>query len=119
MTGIADRLVDTLKKTLDIHSPSRVMRALGVFTGRGLVEGITSTGNDVEDASSMLATRTIAGFSTAPALPASGSSSTAPAVGASVALTYNDYSTSQEDKQSKLSRAGSQLQAAVAASVNR
>lgn len=37
---LAKSLVDTLKKKLQIHSPSKVMAQLGSFTGQGYVNGI-------------------------------------------------------------------------------
>jgi TP901 family phage tail tape measure protein len=42
--SIADSVTKTIKKALDIHSPSRVMMALGEFTGEGLEIGIIKSG---------------------------------------------------------------------------
>lgn len=47
MTGwigdLCDDFIDGVKETLDIHSPSRVMMKLGVYTGEGFGLGIKST----------------------------------------------------------------------------
>lgn len=48
--GIAGNISKTIKKMLDIHSPSRVTEKLGVFTGQGLANGIASTQKIVKDA---------------------------------------------------------------------
>ncbi|WLW38567.1 tail length tape measure protein [Streptomyces phage Verabelle] len=40
MIKIADSMVKAIKKALGIHSPSRVMKALGVFVGKGLAKGL-------------------------------------------------------------------------------
>lgn len=42
-------MVDTFKKELDIHSPSKVMAKLGNFSGTGFVEGLKNTVRDVKD----------------------------------------------------------------------
>lgn len=41
--GLCDSFVDGVKEALDIHSPSRVMMALGEYTGEGFGLGIEST----------------------------------------------------------------------------
>jgi phage-related protein len=40
MIKIADSMVKAIKKALGIHSPSRVMKALGVWVGKGLSKGL-------------------------------------------------------------------------------
>ncbi|WLW38495.1 tail length tape measure protein [Streptomyces phage Vanseggelen] len=40
MIKIADSMVKAIKKALGIHSPSRVMKALGVWVGKGLGQGL-------------------------------------------------------------------------------
>ena len=44
---------------LDINSPSRVFRKIGLFVGAGLAQGIVGTQGQVEDASTLLAESTI------------------------------------------------------------
>lgn len=44
---------------LDINSPSRVFRKIGLFVGAGLAQGIVGTRSQVEDASALLAESTI------------------------------------------------------------
>lgn len=44
---------------LDINSPSRVFRKIGLFVGAGLAQGIVGTQSQVEDASTLLAESTI------------------------------------------------------------
>lgn len=41
--NIANSAANTMRKALDIHSPSRVFREIGVFVGKGLSDGIDST----------------------------------------------------------------------------
>lgn len=53
--GIAGKIKDGVKGFLDIHSPSRVMKGLGVFTGKGLALGIADTVGLVEKATAKLA----------------------------------------------------------------
>ncbi len=38
--NLANNIVKTLKKALSIHSPSRVMAEIGMYTGQGLINGI-------------------------------------------------------------------------------
>jgi hypothetical protein len=40
---LADVLVNSYKKAMQIKSPSRVMESLGVFTGQGVAVGLEST----------------------------------------------------------------------------
>lgn len=41
--NIADTITDGIKDALDIHSPSRVLKQLGIYTGEGFGLGIQST----------------------------------------------------------------------------
>lgn len=50
MGNLSSAAINTLKRLLDIHSPSRVMFRLGEFTGEGLARGITSTESSVAKA---------------------------------------------------------------------
>ncbi|AFZ67578.1 phage tail tape measure protein [Deinococcus peraridilitoris] len=50
----AEGVTQTIKKTLDIRSPSRVMFNLGVFTAQGLVDGLKSKQDDVARAAKSL-----------------------------------------------------------------
>lgn len=50
VSDLADKIPEWAKKVLGIHSPSRVMAALGVFTGQGLANGIIATQKLVKDA---------------------------------------------------------------------
>lgn len=45
--SIADKVTSTIKKALDIHSPSRVTYALGGYTGQGFANGIQSKSKTV------------------------------------------------------------------------
>lgn len=47
---LASKIPQWAKKILGIHSPSRVMAGLGVFTGQGLANGISSTASNVKKA---------------------------------------------------------------------
>lgn len=47
--------VSEMRKALDIHSPSRVTKTIGVFTGQGLVEGLDSMVNRTKKAANKLA----------------------------------------------------------------
>ncbi|HBD0821737.1 TPA: tape measure protein [Enterococcus faecalis] len=57
--SVANRVASTVKKALDIHSPSRVAFALGDFFSQGLADGILSAVSLVENASNTLATAAI------------------------------------------------------------
>ncbi|MBR2540397.1 MAG: phage tail tape measure protein [Mogibacterium sp.] len=48
-------MVDTFKSELQIHSPSKVMAAIGDYTGAGLVEGLKSTISDIKKTASTMA----------------------------------------------------------------
>ena len=50
MGNLSSSAINTLKRLLDIHSPSRVMFRLGAYTGEGLARGITSTESSVAKA---------------------------------------------------------------------
>ena len=50
MGNLSSAAINTLKRLLDIHSPSRVMFRLGEYTGEGLARGLLSTENDVSKA---------------------------------------------------------------------
>lgn len=56
---IANDVADTMKKALDIHSPSRVMMQIGGFIGEGLALGMSKSANRVNDASRLLADASI------------------------------------------------------------
>lgn len=45
--NLASKIVSTLKGALKIHSPSRVMAEIGMYTGQGLVNGISGMEDDV------------------------------------------------------------------------
>ncbi|MGX7196727.1 tape measure protein [Enterococcus olivae] len=53
--SVANRVSATIKKALDIHSPSRVTFEIGAFVSKGLAKGIEKARNLVERASQGLA----------------------------------------------------------------
>lgn len=55
--NIAGSITGKIKDILNIHSPSRVMAELGVFTSQGLAEGILDGARYVDRASSQIADR--------------------------------------------------------------
>lgn len=55
--GIANAIPSGVKKLLGIHSPSRVMMALGEFVGQGLAKGVTGTAKQVASAGKSLASK--------------------------------------------------------------
>lgn len=57
--SVANQVAATVRKALDIHSPSRVMMAVGGFVSAGLAKGITAAQNLVANASNHLATAAI------------------------------------------------------------
>lgn len=59
---LAGLLPEWVRKTLDIHSPSRVMQALGEFAGAGFVKGIRGTQSEVQSASTSLADKVTDAF---------------------------------------------------------
>ncbi|WP_034801237.1 phage tail tape measure protein [Exiguobacterium oxidotolerans] len=58
---LAKLVAATTKKTLNIHSPSRVMEALGGFTGEGMANGIAKSRSLVEKAVHSLSSAAQAG----------------------------------------------------------
>ena len=57
--SVANQVAATVRKALDIHSPSRVMMAVGGFVSAGLAKGITAAQNLVANASNRLATAAV------------------------------------------------------------
>lgn len=57
--GLCNSFVDGVKEALDIHSPSRVMEALGEYTGQGFQIGIASTVGDISKQADALANAAI------------------------------------------------------------
>ncbi|ENI1325061.1 tape measure protein [Listeria monocytogenes] len=53
--SVADQVASTVRKALDIHSPSRVMIGIGEFVTQGLAKGILAAQNLVANASQMIA----------------------------------------------------------------
>ena len=53
--SIVDKIPAGVKKLLDIHSPSRVMRQLGVYTGEGFGLGIGDTVNSISKQANAMA----------------------------------------------------------------
>ncbi|MCW6683031.1 hypothetical protein NHG29_09080 [Aerococcaceae bacterium NML160702] len=53
--GVVGGAIDWAKNLLGIHSPSRVFKEIGQFTGEGLVQGIDNQITDIEDASARMA----------------------------------------------------------------
>jgi hypothetical protein len=54
MKSLAEAMVKTIKKQLGIHSPSRVFRKLGNYTGDGFVRGVTDMHKQAESAMTKL-----------------------------------------------------------------
>ncbi|MCK1987167.1 hypothetical protein MPH48_03515 [Lysinibacillus fusiformis] len=50
ITGVVDGVVNTAKNLLGIHSPSRVFKQIGLWTGEGLVIGLDSSAPEVNKA---------------------------------------------------------------------
>lgn len=127
LLSIIGDAVDGFLSFLGIHSPSRLFRSFGGHIGDGLVLGLHDMEGDVASAALGLATaasRAVEG--TELAIDAGVASDTAAAlaelgIGASphYETTYNDYSTSQEDKQAKLRRAQQEQERKVAATLGR
>ena len=57
--SVASRVASTVRSALDIHSPSRVMMAIGGFVSEGLANGILAAQDLVQKASDALAMATI------------------------------------------------------------
>lgn len=53
--SVASGIKDAVTGFLDIHSPSRVMRDIGIYTGQGLIKGINSMENPVYRAAKSMA----------------------------------------------------------------
>lgn len=60
--SMADAISGTIKKALDIHSPSRVLKDLGQWSGQGLINGLASKTRGVISASQSMADATISAF---------------------------------------------------------
>lgn len=54
---VIDTIPHSVRKALDIHSPSRVMAGIGAFIPAGLAAGITSASDQVEAATSSMVNR--------------------------------------------------------------
>jgi tape measure domain-containing protein len=52
--SIADAVKNTIKKSLDIHSPSRITQWMGRMLGEGLIKGMDQSAGAVQDASNLL-----------------------------------------------------------------
>lgn len=50
ITGVVDGVVNTAKKLLGIHSPSRVFKQIGLWTGEGMVIGLDESSPKVNQA---------------------------------------------------------------------
>lgn len=59
ISRVGDGMIKSLKKKLDIHSPSRVFKQLGQYTGEGLVVGLNDMSNRVHKASEKMAKQVI------------------------------------------------------------
>lgn len=57
--SVASKVASTVRSALDIHSPSRVMMAIGGFVSEGLANGILAAQNLVQKASDALVMATI------------------------------------------------------------
>lgn len=55
VTNIASNITGSIKKILNIHSPSRVMAQLGMYTAQGLANGMTDGADRVANAAGILA----------------------------------------------------------------
>lgn len=53
--GLCDSFIDGVKEKMDIHSPSRVMRQLGVYTGEGFGLGIGDTVSSISKQANSIA----------------------------------------------------------------
>ncbi|HFK1685282.1 TPA: carbamoyl-phosphate synthase [Bacillus tropicus] len=61
---VASSVADAVSGFLNIHSPSRLMRDYGVYTGQGLIKGIKSMDNPVYKAAEKMATTVRDAFNT-------------------------------------------------------
>jgi phage-related protein len=89
MLKIADSMVKAIKKALGIHSPSRVMAALGAWVSKGLAKGVTSEAKTVLASIQKIATD-VAGTDIEP--PTVGQIKAAQSVSASVGSALGDNS---------------------------
>ncbi|MEU8035713.1 phage tail tape measure protein [Streptosporangium sp. NPDC049078] len=48
VSGITQKMVDTAKRVIDSHSPSKVFDQIGRWTMQGLIQGLTAEGANVE-----------------------------------------------------------------------
>ncbi|MNX71067.1 Phage-related minor tail protein [compost metagenome] len=55
ISDLANSITDSLKDALDIHSPSRVMKKLGEYTGQGFALGISGTIPNVKNKAQSMA----------------------------------------------------------------
>ena len=108
--------INGVKKLLGIHSPSRVFMQIGSQTAEGMALGLRRGAYMIADASEAL-------MPTAPAFVAPsvhgggliGALASVQHEGDTFRIEYNDYSTSHEDKESKLQKAQTILEQRVAA----
>lgn len=91
--GVWDDIIAKAKKALGIASPSKVMKSIGVFLGKGLAIGIDSTQKLVTRASDGLYSASLSGFDT-PFSPAPAGASAAS--GAVYNVTVNALTPSPE-----------------------
>lgn len=61
-TSVAEAVTGTLRKILDIRSPSRVTTKLGEYTGQGFADGVSNKQKEVEKASKQTAAAAQKGF---------------------------------------------------------
>lgn len=61
---VASSVADAVSGFLNIHSPSRLMRDYGIYTGQGLIKGIKSMDNPVYKAAEKMATTVRDAFDT-------------------------------------------------------
>ncbi|AWY06648.1 tape measure protein [Microbacterium phage Zeta1847] len=116
--------IDGVKSFLGIHSPSRLMRGFGRFSGQGLALGLGDEADNVERSALALAETASNALSGINVGELDGgvigvTADAAEAVrrhGSNFTTVYNDHSTSQEDKQDKLRRAHVNLERTVGAS---
>lgn len=59
---IANKIRKEIERALDIRSPSRVMKGIGVYIGQGLIDGMEATVAQVANASAKLAESATSGF---------------------------------------------------------
>jgi hypothetical protein len=62
--GLCNSFIEGVKEKMDIHSPSRVMRALGVYTGEGFGLGIGDTVNSISKQANAIADAAMPNVST-------------------------------------------------------